>query len=181
LIDGGVASIMSMKIRNIPALFGRRVTRSLLFKRPSLPLSPRICLLRKVSDIGFVLSDYGTLVRRVKSSLTKSGARKCSERSPEGAKYLSPGRSPGERVALTPPSAPLSRRPAARRTCARSPMGTALWAAGRAGEGKGERERASTHPAQRDRGLHYVAPSELNSGAEFLNELLTHDASVYFQ
>jgi len=93
---------MSMKIRNIPALFGRRAARSLLFKRPSLPLSPRICLLRKVSDIGFVLSDYGTLVRRVKSSLTKSGARKCSERSPEGAKYLSPGRSPGERVALTP-------------------------------------------------------------------------------
>ena len=68
-------------------------------------------------------------------------------------------------MALTPPSAPLSRRPAARR----------LWAAGRAGEGKGEREGASTHGWRR--GLCYIAPSELNSGAEFLDELLTQDTS----
>jgi len=79
-------------------------------------------------------------------------------------------------MALTPPSAPLSRRPAARRSLTlQSFSDGALWAAGRAGEGKGEREGASTHGWRR--GLCYVAPSELNSGAEFLNELLTQDTS----
>jgi hypothetical protein len=45
----------------------------------------------------------------------------------------------------------------------------------RAGEGKGEREGASTQGWRP--GLCYVAPSELNSEAEFLNELLTQDTS----
>jgi hypothetical protein len=66
----------------------------------------------------------------------------CSERSPEGAKYLSPGRSPGEGMALTPSRSAGHPSPA------------------RAGEGKGEREDASTHGSRR--GLRYVAPPELN-------------------
>src|SRR5262249_29880109 len=86
--------------------------------------------------------------------------------SPLWAEYLSPGREPWGPKALTPPPATLSRRPAARRTCARSPMGTALWAAGRAGDGKG-RGRVPRNPR-----LTPWARLCRSFGAEFFNELL---------
>jgi hypothetical protein len=65
-------------------------------------------------------------------------------------------------MTLTPPSAPLSRRPVARR----------LWAAGRAGEGKGEREDALTH------GLTPWAKLCRSSGAELCCELRLQHTGV---
>jgi len=85
---------------------------------------------------------------------------------PKGRNILAQGAALGKEWPLTPPSAPLSRRPAARRSLTlQSFSNGALWAAGRAGEGKGERKGASTHGWRR--GLRYVAPSELNFSTNF--------------
>jgi len=82
------------------------------------------------------------------------------------------------------PSAPLSRRPAARRSltlqsfsrlrsrASATERDGALWAAGRAGEGKGEREGTSTHDWP-------WATLWRSFGVEFLNELLGQDTSSW--
>src|SRR5215472_12961240 len=75
--------------------------------------------------------------------LNKTPPRECDRApAPLGAQDLSPGREPWVGKPSPRLRHPSPRRPAARRPTARSPMDTTLWAAGRAGEGQGERESA---------------------------------------